>query len=268
MDDVRKAWRGAALVAPGLLIVALAPQPGRGEEPGLFGRLFRFGGGGGSSPSTPASPAPEHQPSASPESVIPPLSTSTPTAPTNAPTPRLIPQPRVSRALTESDPIVTQFSLIHSNEGRPFGTFLQVFADGTVLNSEGVHHVAPADLKPVVDSLQMGDLYRLKGLCGGPATDYIQQVHVIVYERYLGRLRANAFSYSGNPEGCSQAVRHLHAALEGLQAKLSRPMPDPTGSAPSLPSPPNPAPAIPAPTRPESTPATGGPSVIPLTPIE
>ena len=84
----------------------------------------------------------------------------------------------------------------------------------------------------MLDALQVGDLYRLRGHCGGPATDYVEQVHVVIYERSLGRLRANAFSYSGNPQGCEHAVRHLHAALEGLQTKLSRSMPAP---APALP---------------------------------
>ena len=43
----------------------------------------------------------------------------------------------------------------------------------------------------------------LRGHCGAPATDYVESVHVIVYERSLGRLRANAFSYSGNPQGAT-----------------------------------------------------------------
>ena len=80
-------------------------------------------------------------------------------------------------------------------------------------------------LKPLVEALQSGDLYRLKGHCGGPSTDFIEQVHVVVYERSLGRLRANAFSYSGNPQGCDHAVRHLQTTLDALQAKLSRTIP-------------------------------------------
>ena len=48
----------------------------------------------------------------------------------------------------------------------------------------------------------------------------------IVYERSLGRLRANAFSYSGNPQGCDHAIRHLHGTLDDLQAKIvGSPMP-------------------------------------------
>ena len=80
--------------------------------------------------------------------------------------------------------------------------FLQIFADGTVIDSEGVHHVRPADLKPIVEAVQSGELYRLRGHCGAPSTDFIEYVHIVVYERRLGRLQAHSFSYSGNPQGC------------------------------------------------------------------
>ena len=41
----------------------------------------------------------------------------------------------------------------------------------------------------------------------------------------MGRLQAHSFSYSGNPQGCDHAVRHLHTVLEAVQAKLSRQTP-------------------------------------------
>jgi hypothetical protein len=41
----------------------------------------------------------------------------------------------------------------------------------------------------------------------------------------MGRLQAHSFSYSGNPQGCDHAVRHLHTVLEAVQAKLSRQSP-------------------------------------------
>ena len=145
----------------------------------------------------------------------------------------------MSRASTESDPIVTRIALARSNDGNQFGMFLQVFADGTVLDGEGTHHLSPADLKTLTDALQAPELYRLKGHCGSPATEFIEQVHVVVYERSLGRLRANAFSYSGNPQGCDHAVRHLHVALDALQAKLARSAApgasNPVGSGPAVP---------------------------------
>jgi hypothetical protein len=117
---------------------------------------------------------------------------------------------------------LTRVALGRSNDGSQFGMFLQIFADGTVLDSEGVHHLRAADLKPIFDVIQSGDLLKIRGHCGAPATDFIEYVHLVVYERRLGRLAAHAFSYSGNPQGCDHAVRHLHTALESLQAKLSR----------------------------------------------
>jgi hypothetical protein len=123
--------------------------------------------------------------------------------------------------------------------------FLQVFADGTVLDSDGVHHVRPGDLKPVVEAVGSGELYRLKGHCGAPSTDFVEYVHIVIYERRFGRLMAHGFSYSGNPQRCDHAIRHLHAALENLQAKLSRP-PLAAGAAGAAPSPVGASPLFPA----------------------
>jgi hypothetical protein len=168
----------------------------------------------------------------------------------------------VTRPITESDPIVTRITLNRSDDGNQFGMFLQVYADGTVIDSEGVHQVGQDALKPIIEVLQSGELSRPKAHCGAPATDFVESVQVIVYERSLGRLRANAFSYSGNPQGCDNAIRHLHAALDSLQAKVIRTAPVGTslgggGVPPSLP-------AVPGTTVP--TPANGGsPAVIPLT---
>jgi hypothetical protein len=132
--------------------------------------------------------------------------------------------------------------------------FLQIFADGTVIDGEGVHNVGPDILKPVIDALQSGDFARVRGHCGGPATDSLEQVHMIVFERSLGRLRAHSFSYSGNPQGCDHSIRNLHAALETLQTKISRPM---TGVNPGTPAPPTGASALPL---------NGAPNTITLTP--
>jgi hypothetical protein len=173
--------------------------------------------------------------------------------------------------------------------------FLQVFADGTVIDSEGVHHIRGADLRPIVDAVQSGELYRLRGHCGAPSTDFIEHVHIIICERRLGRLTAHSFSYSGNTQGCDQSIRRLHTTLESLQAKLSRqPVvtnpgvgggissgPAPLGPStilpPEAPSPiPNgPVPAFGPrsggqPSAPPVNPGAGAPSgaVIPLTPID
>jgi hypothetical protein len=169
----------------------------------------------------------------------------------------------VSTAVTNADPVLTRFALGRSNDGSNFGMFLQIFADGTVVDSEGVHHLRPADLKPIFEAVQSGEMYRVRGHCGAPSTDFIEYVHIIAYERRLGRLQAHSFSYSGNPQGCDHVIRHLHTALENLQTKLSR-QPVATGATSGLspigsaPVPINTSPAVP------ST-ATGG-SVIPLTP--
>src|SRR5262249_36633287 len=128
-------------------------------------------------------------------------------------------------------PVLTRFALGRSNDGSTFGMFLQVFADGTVVDSEGVHHIRTADLRPIVEAVQSGEGYRIRGHCGAPSTDFIEYVHIVVYERRFGRLQAHSFSYSGNPQGCDHVIRHLHAALETIQAKVSR---QPTPTSPGM----------------------------------
>jgi hypothetical protein len=190
----------------------------------------------------------------------------------------------VSPAVTSADPLLTRLAIGRSNDGSQFGMFMQVFADGTVIDSEGVHRLRRAELKPLVDVVQSGDLLKLRGHCGAPSTDFTEYVHIVVYERRLGRLTAHAFSYSGNTQGCDHAIRHLHAALETLQMKLSRqpgpgdaatPAPvgpaqglvNPTaGSLDGVPSLPVTGEPIPPPIDPTS-PLPSGP-VIPLTPAE
>jgi hypothetical protein len=172
----------------------------------------------------------------------------------------------VTRPITESDPIVTRITLNRSDDGNQFGMFLQVYADGTVIDSEGVHQVGHDALKPIIEVLQSGELSRPKAHCGAPATDFVESVQVIVYERSLGRLRANSFSYSGNPQGCDNAIRHLHAALDGLQAKIVRTVPGTggtAGAAGAAPLPSNVPAATPPPLAPPPT--SGNQTVIPLT---
>lgn len=230
-------WLGAAVVAPGLLLGVV-----RADEPKGLSRLFRFGGSS-SQPEkpkdSPAEPLPSaaFQPSSAFGSTGPlpggpapafPASNSAaatpyPAAPPAGPAaaPRITPQPRTSRGFTESDPLVTRVTLGRSDNGQQFAMFLQVFADGTVVDGEGVHRVGRDALKPLVDLIATGEMGRVKGHCGGPSTDYVEQVHVTVFERNLGRLRANSFSYSGNTQGCDHAVRHLQTALDAIQAKIS-----------------------------------------------
>ncbi len=262
---MRPRWRylvGLILLAPGLWMVTLGQPPAAGDEPSRLGRLFRFGSNGASA----ASPAPGPGSAASSEPLpatppaLPISEAATPVPPGPTVTPRIVPRPRVTRPVTESDPIITRITLNRSDDGNQFGMFLQVYADGTIIDSEGVHHVGQDALRPLIEALQAGDLYRFKGHCGAPATDYVESVQVIVYERSLGRLRANAFSYSGNPQGCDNAIRHLHGTLDNLQAKIVHATPPPTSAGLSMPG----GGAAPLPLTATPEPA-GNQTVVPLT---
>jgi hypothetical protein len=288
-----------ALVATSLLVVTPGLVTARADDDGFLSRLFRGGSSsssGSSSASKPAAGAPYGRSAGTADGggqaaspYVPTtgsnyggLTTQTPvTTPPSAasgPGQRLSPRPRVSTAVTNADPLLTRLALGRSNDGSQFGMFLQIFADGTVIDSEGVHHLRAADLKPIIDLVQSGDLTRTRGHCGAPATDFIEYVNVVVYERRLGRLMAHSLSYSGNTQGCDHAVRHLHTTLENLQVKLSR---HSGGSQAPVGSAGNPLPLSPI-TGPGSTPALdhqpappavspGQPpqgGVIPLTPID
>lgn len=191
---------------------------------------YRAGGGNpyGSSPSAVGGYNPLLNPPGNPAPSVPAVSNFTgpsTVAPSSAPTAsgRLVPQPRVNRPITEAEPILTRISIGRSDDGQHFGMFLQVFADGTVLDSMGVHHVGPEALRPLVEALRKADVGRLQGHCGGPPTDFIEQVHLTVYDQNRGRLQANHFSFSGNPAGCDPAIRTLQAAIDAFQARLSGP---------------------------------------------
>jgi hypothetical protein len=225
------------------MILGAAPSLVRAQDDSSFlGRLFR-GGASSSSSNSPAKPSagnPYGRSSSAPADGSQPanpyapmtgsnyggLTQQTPvTTPPNAatgPAQRLSPRPRTSAPVTNADPLLTRLALGRSSDGTQFGMFLQVFTDGTVIDSEGVHRLRGADLKPIMDVVQSGELYRARGHCGAPATDFIEYVNVVIYERRLGRLAAHSFSYSGNPQGCENAIRQLHTTLENLQVKLSR----------------------------------------------
>ena len=298
-----------------LIVMTVGLAPAWGDDTGILGRLFRLGGGSSDANPNPGSPnqagaLPYGRSTGSVNGTVPPAGTSplTPapmvsnfnglppgvvTTPpvADGPAPRVAPRPRVSPAVTTADPVLTKFALGRSNDGSQFGMFLQIFADGTVIDSEGVHRIRAADLRPVVDSVQSGELYRLRGHCGAPSTDFIEYIHIVIYERRLGRLNAHSFSYSGNTQGCDQSVRQLHTVLENLQAKLSRQpgpsspgtgvgaaaAPSPVGSSPLVaPGSPSPFPGGSVPTfGPRSTGQPGTPAanpepgaIIPLTPLD
>jgi hypothetical protein len=258
-----------ALVATGLLVLAVGSRSALADDTGtgFFGRLFRLGGNTPSStPSnsrgTQASsrasvpPAPTGSSSAfgdidSARSFASPAGTSTRTfgpVPATGPfstggpstpdfgdhsetQPRLTPRARYSSAVTSADPLLTRMALGSSNDGSKFGMFLQIFADGTVIDSEGVHRVGQSDIRPIVEAIQSGEVTRVRGHCGTPSNDFVEYVHIVVFERRMGRLQAHSFSYAGNPQGCDNGIRILHAALENLQAKISRPLAPATSAA-------------------------------------
>lgn len=249
-------WKplAAALVALNLIAVGRAGRAdepaelrGRSGKPGLFSRFLTRGP---SRPPVEPSPISISTPRPSGSSTDPILLPPAGPEPglTAAPSPRLVPQARVCRPVTESDPILTRIAVERTSDGAQFCEFLQVYADGTALDSQGVHRVDRDVLRPLIDAIQTADAYRLKGHCGGPPTDFVEQVSIVVYDRSLGRLRANAFSYSGNPQGCDPAVRNLQAAIDTFQARLSRSTPaDPPARIPTTTPDPTPIPLTPAP---------------------
>lgn len=223
MGDLRGIGKYARRLGPGLLLAGWivlvgVPRLASGDEPGRFGRFFRFGGGPASAPAA-RSTAEGDLPS--PTRVVDGPATVVP----SGPQPRIRPQPRFSRAVTEADPVVTRISLARSDDGGQFGMFLQVYADGTVIDSEGVHRLGREGIKEVLSVLESSDIHRVRGHCGAPATDFVEHVQLIVYERSLGRLRASSFSFSGNPQGCDRSIMQLQVALERLQSKLGQSTP-------------------------------------------
>jgi hypothetical protein len=262
--------RGATVLASCFVLIGLTASVGHADEPqssGRLARLFRFGGA--SSPSAPpaghvhTNDAPTTSAAGLPVAATPP---STPTVAADGPAPRIAPQPRVSRPPTEADPIVSRVAIGRSDGGGQFAMFLEVFADGTVIDSEGVHRVGNDVMKPLMEALRLGELYRLKGHCGAPSTDFIEHAHVVIYERSLGKLRATSFSYSGNPQGCDPSVKKLHAALDAVQNKLSTTTSTSTSTSTTKTTTASPVPAAGRPALPAPSLPAGGPPVLELSP--
>jgi hypothetical protein len=101
--------------------------------------------------------------------------------------------------------------------------FMQIHADGVVLDTEGVHRIGPDLMKPLLSIHQDPELLRPRSHCGSPPTDFYEQFQVTIYRRAIGRIQANAFTYSGNTQGCDHSARRLHDALDAIQNKLSSP---------------------------------------------
>ncbi len=247
---------------------------GSGPAPGPIARLFRVGRASSARKPSAASTSDVGSPSSAPNNADSlfgsfgststyantPGSRSTASSQPMSPGsgPRIRPQPKSSRPITDADPLLTLTSILKSDNGQRFAMFMQVYADGTIVDGEGVHHVARTALQPLVDALRGSEAMKQHGHCGGPPTDYLEQTHVIVYERGMGRLRANAFSYSGNTEGCDHSLKHVRDAIDALQRQISgqgsaasahpaAPSTDPSlpGLAPLSPAAPSPMPPVP-----------------------
>lgn len=199
-----------------------APRPSSGDEPGRFrlSRLFRGASRSTQKPELVDEPAP--LPPHSGPAISPNVSDNSALA--NGTARRIFPQPRTNRPVTDAEPILIRVGLIRADDGKQFGEFMQVFADGIVIDSEGVHRASREALRGLVDALRDADAIRASGHCGGPSTDFIEQVHLTVFDHSFGRLRANHFSYSGNPQGCEPSIRRLHSAIDSFMNQIRAPI--------------------------------------------
>ena len=236
-----------ALVAQGVLVLAVSPGPARGDDTSFLGKLLRFGNNAPASSSSPASSSDSSAtgsafgdisagsnslPSSATASRSPGLTPGGELVSGDGPStpdlsgsqngqPRITPRPRVGPAVTSADPLLTRMAVGRSNDGTQFGMIFQVFSDGTVIDSEGVHRLSTSDLRPLLEALQSSEVARLRGHCSSPSNDFVDYVHILTFERRMGRLQAHSFSYAGNPQGCDSGIHLLHSALEGIQVKLS-----------------------------------------------
>lgn len=134
---------------------------------------------------------------------------------------RLTARPKYVGPVTEAEPVLTRIGIARADSGNSFALFIQIYADGTVIDSEGVHRLPLAQIKPILSVIRGHDFSRIRGHCGQPSADFIENVQMVVYDRSMGRLRAHAFSYAGSPEGCDPSVAHLHKAVDDLILKIS-----------------------------------------------
>lgn len=169
-----------------------------------------------------------------------------------------------SGPVTEADPILTRVGIGRADSGSTFGLFLQIYADGTVIDSEGVHRLPTSQIRQIVSVIRGHDFARIKGHCGKPSADFVENVQMIVYDRSMGRLRAHAFSYAGNPEGCDPSVAHLHKAVEDLVLTMAGGKPESATNVPAGNSRVISSEVVNLPTSPESQPVPVSPNVVGL----
>lgn len=129
---------------------------------------------------------------------------------------RISARPKYAGAVTDADPVLTRVGVARADSGNSFALFIQIYADGTVIDTEGVHRLPVSQIKSILSVIRGHDFSRVRGHCGQPSADFIENVQMIVYDRAMGKLRANAFSYTGDPKGCDASVAHLHKAVDEL----------------------------------------------------
>lgn len=262
---------------------AAAPTVAHADGPGLFGRLFKKKEARNANPAPRQNglpgmtrPAPgsagadpdAHDHGSGPEGSSLPFTNANANPEPAAPVPgpadpaqaRNDPRPAAptasSRPITEADPLLTRVSLIRGDKGQRFGVFLQIYTDGTVLDSQGIHRLQRSEMAPIIQAIQACDVTRRPAHCGGQSSDYLEAVQFVIHDRSSGKLRAHAFSCSGDIRTCDQGLQRLQMVLDELMTKFSGgPSPD-AGAV-------GPGPVASGPIV--STPAGGGPS-LPIAP--
>ena len=251
----------------GLLLGVVAAPALRGDEPTRLGRLFRLGGrrapathravGKPSSDASYGRPLAHHVGTSVPRSSLPVVLADGVRRPTDRRRGqrRRTTRDRASAPDDEAGDRVRPAG--HAgldrpvDDGKPFCMFIEVFADGTVLDSEGVHRVGagqpPAD-RPGASSRASWLSSRVTAAVRRRISS--SRCRSSTYDRYRGRLRATPFAFSGNPQGCDPAVKQLNDAIDAIQTKLAGPpVSAPTGSTGAA-TQPSPVPALGQPARP------------------
>lgn len=211
---MRRAAPAAILGTFALLVATTALADG---PPSLFGRLFRRGASTSAAPRRVA-PANARDPRSA-ELLRPPADFDRPTPPGGQPA--AVPPASLVPAPANGDPLVTRLAVGRATDGSTFGLFLQVYADGTVMDSAGLHHADPARLGAVRDALAALPLDGLDHHYPGPAAGDLEVIQLIVYRRSKGKIQAVPVSYSGEPSGAPEEVRRLNEALEDFEIHLA-----------------------------------------------
>jgi hypothetical protein len=217
----------ALAIAGGLASPLMAGEPG-----GILGRLFRRTESSAAKRVDPASrraprPVAEAEKSA-PDRTLADFAPPEEVAP--APAPGTIVGPPAN-----ADPLLSRFAIGRASDGQTFGLFMHIFADGTVMDSNGLHHSDPAAFERLKDTLRETPLEQLERHTEGTASDYLEVVYLVAYQRAGTKLRAVPLSHAGNTSTAPPSLQRLHAALEAFQAHISSPVPGTPAAAMSAP---------------------------------